>query len=405
VEAASATELVREEDLRTAELGFHRFLRRKRFSEHFIAEYGADLLAQAQREYADWLASGRVADNPIGWLINCAWRRTQNLLDAQRRKPKDVSIDEALHLADELTPTPEQQAIDHELHERLQNAMEHLDAKERKLLELTYFEGFSIREAGRTLNMSKSSADRHHGAALERLRALLPDDLGALEAETGLAAWVSIAAEKPKPSAWHAGLDAGLDTVREGVAVASHRLSELWRKIYPAADPSNTTATSGALRTAGACGAAAVACLASGVVGPGVGAVDLIERQPKAENVARAPKPAGVATSTAPVSPTPAATAAPAPTSTAQRSTAKSAKRDAKPQPRGGQDTPAAATTSQTPPPEFGIEGGSGSTSTSATPTTSDSSTSTSGTSPPSASATRPNTSQNSGTSSEEFGF
>ncbi len=275
MEAASATEGLDHEALRAAELGFLQYLRRKRISERFLATYAEDLFGQAQKEYATWLAAGNVAENAVGWLINCAWRRTQDLLDELRRRPPAVSVEDAAYLADTATPGPEEQAIDHDIHELLQHAMSFLPMQERKLLELTYFEGFDVFAAGRELGWGKSSAHRHHRAALERLRALLPEDRDALGAEIGLAAWVAVAGDRGHDWSLPGGIEAVLHSARDAAGSVMHRVGELWRRVSPAADPSNASATSGVARAAGACGVAAVACLASGVIGPGVGAIDL----------------------------------------------------------------------------------------------------------------------------------
>ncbi len=70
-------------ELDGARLGFSRLLRRKRFSPQFIANHRDDLLATAQLEYTRRITEGIEVENPAGWIINCAWRRTQNLLEAQ----------------------------------------------------------------------------------------------------------------------------------------------------------------------------------------------------------------------------------------------------------------------------------------------------------------------------------
>ena len=167
---------VSDAELREATRGFTLMLRRKRFSPQWIEENVNDLIGQAATEYAQKLAVGQPADNAVGWLINCAWRRNQNLLDSHSRKPSQSSLDDAFQLADESTPSPEEQAIELDRQERLRKAMSCLPSKERELLALVYFEDCSIREAGRILDWGKSAADRHHGRAMKRLRALVGDD-------------------------------------------------------------------------------------------------------------------------------------------------------------------------------------------------------------------------------------
>lgn len=250
-------------ELREAQRGFLLMLRRKRFSPQWIEENANDLLGQAASEYAEKLASGRPADNPPGWLINCAWRRAQNLLDSQRRKPRPSSLEDAFDLADEATPTPEAQTIDNDRRALLRKALGHLPDKERKLVALVYFEGFSIREAGRLLGWGKSAVDRHHRSAMERLHALVGGDRTVFSPATLLLA------------AWAALKGAGKRAVEVTTAPfrrAAGHLSELAGRIAPYSDTAGAAASSGAGRAAGYCaaGVLAVACGlgAAGVVGP-----------------------------------------------------------------------------------------------------------------------------------------
>lgn len=286
MEVVSASGAISERELGEAERGFERMLRVKGFGVRFIDAHAADLLGQAQKEYAQMLAQGGSAENPVGWLIVCAWRRTQNHLDKERRRPTMTSIEEAFHLPDDVTPSPEAEAISNERVQRLQEAMAHLGEKDRRLLKLTYFEGYPIREAGRLLGWKKSSADRHHKEALERLRAILGSERDLLEVEVGVAAWIAVERFAGEEMV---GLSL-VEQAREMAALALDRATDLARRLSPFSDPSSAAAMSGGARAAGACGAAVVACVASGVVGPGVGSVDLLDgapSRPKRERPAR----------------------------------------------------------------------------------------------------------------------
>ena len=305
MEALTASGGLSRRELRAAEDGFLRLLRCKRFTKVWIAENAADLFAQAQKEYAERLAEGRPAENPVGWLIVCAWQRAKNLLDAHRRRPHSEPIEEVIGLADTATPTPEEEVIDRDRLERLRRAMGFLTESERCLLELTYFEGMSIREAGREQGWGKSSADRHHAAALARLRALLGDQRDLLAGELGLAVWLA----RPKAHGVRLHVAPGLlGTVTEGAQNAAawlgHCVSDAWRRLSPFTEPGAGAALGGPARAAGAC-AAAVACIATGVIGPGVGGVDLIDHasahaaKPAASR--QAPKPQAAASAATPV--------------------------------------------------------------------------------------------------------
>jgi RNA polymerase sigma factor (sigma-70 family) len=228
----------------------------------WIAENAKDLLAQANIEYAEWLEDNPPARNPVGWLLTCAYRRALNLLDTQSRKPRPAPLDSVFHLADESMPTPEQQALDRDRQSRLQEALRFLPKKECKLLALVYFEDLSIREAGRKLGWQKSAADRHHNAALEKLKALVGDRALLSPATLGLAAWTVAKGEGSRP--WAAPLEAGLELAREGLAVGvetvsigAHRAGEAARRLAPFSEPGNAAAAGGAGRVAGQCGVAA----------------------------------------------------------------------------------------------------------------------------------------------------
>ncbi len=270
----------------------------RKFSAVWIAENANDLLAQANIEYAEWLETNPPARNPVGWLLNGAYWRALNLLESESRKPPTASLDTVFHLADESTPTPERQALDKERQTRLRDALGHLPEKERRLLSHVYFEGMSIREAGRKLGWQKSAADRHHSAAMKKMLALVGDRSLLSPATLGPVAWASISGEGQRSlrAAWDAAIEAG-----------AHRLGELGRRLSPFTEPGNAAAAGGAGRVAGYCGVAAgaVACglFGSGVVGPGAGALlpnSSKPQKPRAVEARPASSPAPATTRTPP---------------------------------------------------------------------------------------------------------
>jgi RNA polymerase sigma factor (sigma-70 family) len=270
-------------DLDAARLGFAQLLRRKRFSARFIEANAEDLLARARFEYSRALAGGAEIHSPPGWIIHCAWRRTQNLLEAESKQPNFVSTEMAGAIEDTAAPTPEAAAICEERARRIEVAVAQLSADQRTLIELSYFEGMSVREAGRFLNWHASKAQRCHEAALRRLRELLGvEDAGALAIEIGLAAWVAVSGEG-SVGVHLPGIDALLaagERARGGVWRRAHDLARRF-VLGGGGESGGAMAAGGAARTAGACGAAAVACLASGVIGPGVGGVGLLSANAK----------------------------------------------------------------------------------------------------------------------------
>ncbi len=159
---------------REAERGLGPTLART-FSATWIAENAKDVLSQANAGYAEWLKDNPPARNPVGWLLNCVYWRAIHLLDRETRKPRSMSLDAVHHLPDS-TATPEQQVLESDLRRQLRKALNHLPQKERKLLILVYVAHLSIREAGRKLGWQKSAADRHHKAAMEKMRALISGD-------------------------------------------------------------------------------------------------------------------------------------------------------------------------------------------------------------------------------------
>lgn len=354
--------------LREAERGFKLMLARK-FSAAWITENARDLLGQANIEYAEWLERNPPARNPVGWLLTCAYRRALNLLDSERRKPRPVSLDSVYHLADESTPTPEENALDNDRQGLLRKALGHLPPKERKLLALVYFEGMSIRGAGRKLGWQKSAADRHHRSAMEKMLALVGDRSLLSPASLGLAAWAVAKGEGHRLKA--APLEVVADLAREGVAVGieavaggAHRLGELARRLAPFSEPGNAATAGSAGRVAGYC-AGAAGVVVCGLVATGANAPDL--RPPQAEQ--RAPAKVQVADSVRAISALP-PTATPAPlspspqtgsagrareTESAEVTSRQSRQSEPQPRPEFAPQATGGETVS-----EFGVEGGAG---------------------------------------------
>lgn len=255
--------------LREAERGFVAMLRAKGFPWAWVERNSLDLSAQAASEYTAWMRDHEPEENPVGWLITCSYRRAVNQLKAEGRRPPasaDVSA-----LADASSPSPEQEVLEDERQSRLRAAIGCLPEKERRLISLVYFDGCSVRDAGRRVGWRKSAADRHHQAALERLRALVGDDRSLLSpASLGFGAWVALAA----------GRGGGV----------MRRLGEGLRRLVPLFEPGSPLTVGGAGRALGACGAG-LAAAACGLVVAGVhpelpGAGDRSQPPPSHERAA-----------------------------------------------------------------------------------------------------------------------
>ena len=195
--------------------------------------------------------------------------------------------------------SPEDATLDEDRLRKVQEAVDQLTVEERRLLELAYFEGMAVREAARELHWHPSKAQRCHEAARKHLHQLLGvDSLDELEIIVGLAAYISLAERVSAPHL-PAGVEAVAEAVSRGIGHGWARAQDLARRLPfgGGAEPSATAALGGSAgRAAGVCATAALACLASGVVGPGVGGVNLIggggESAPAAEAARVAERPA-----------------------------------------------------------------------------------------------------------------
>jgi RNA polymerase sigma factor (sigma-70 family) len=363
MEASSRTEALSAEQLRLADQGFAQLLRAKRMHPQFIAEHAEELMGQACREYASWCERGNVATNPPGWLILCAWRRTKDLLKAQERRPRQLAIEEVLHVVDEQTPTPEEALLDRDRSNRIVQALARLPEKERRLVYLTYFNGLDVKAAGEIVGWKKSAAHRHHDAALERLQAMLGRDFAILD--VALAAWVL--RDTGSTGAPAGGVAALLADAQDAATYAWHRVAEIARRLSPLGDPANASLASAGARVSGACAAAAaVACFASGVVGPGIGALkadpQAVVRPVKraAQTVSPPPKPIEPVRRT--VDPTPEARSQEAPKQAARRAPRPASREEGGPGLAAAeQQTPTISPTPESSAPqqtqtEFGIE-------------------------------------------------
>jgi RNA polymerase sigma factor (sigma-70 family) len=269
-------------ELKAARLGFRELLRRKRFGKDFIERNADDLLAQARLEYSRHLASGDEIHAPVGWLIVCAWRRTKNLLEAESSRPHIAPIESEDTLVDEERATPEDEVLTEDRYRQLQSAVDRLRSDERRVVELIYFKGLTVREASDELSWDKSKVNRRQHDALAHLREFLQvDDLDSLEIVViGIAAWVSRIAPRPMLRVV-AGSEAVVDSASRFFMKLAGRIAEWARRLFTSgsAESGTTAATGGSFRPlTGACGAA-LACViagATGVVGPGIGGVDLI---------------------------------------------------------------------------------------------------------------------------------
>jgi RNA polymerase sigma factor for flagellar operon FliA len=86
-----------------------------------------------------------------------------------------TSLEAASRIADESLPAPDAALDTGRIGQRVRKAIELLPERERRLMELYYFGGKTLEEAGESLGLSKSWACRLHARAVDLLRRALRD--------------------------------------------------------------------------------------------------------------------------------------------------------------------------------------------------------------------------------------
>ncbi len=255
--------------------GFTRLLVRRRYHPQFIFKHCDELLATAHAEYVRCLNKDVEIEDPVAWMIHCAWRRMQNVLTASNCRPTEVSSEVLAELVDEATPTPAQLAEDADRMRKVHRAIAKLDLPQRQIVALMYFEEMPLAEAARRLGWHESKARRCHEAAMKRLyKSLAVKSSDQLVAEVGLAAWLSFVGSG---QTFHlpTGFESVIDKAGEGASGLWARAHDLARRLTlpGAGDTTPILASSGSGRAVGACATVAVACVmgVSGAVGPGIG--------------------------------------------------------------------------------------------------------------------------------------
>jgi RNA polymerase sigma factor for flagellar operon FliA len=94
-----------------------------------------------------------------------------------------TSLEAAAGVTDERLPPPDQQLERMHMQARARRALDKLPEKERRLLQLHYFEDMNLEVASAELGLSKSWGSRLHARAVDRLRQVLEEEENNLEAE------------------------------------------------------------------------------------------------------------------------------------------------------------------------------------------------------------------------------
>lgn len=267
------------EDLAAAERDFERWMC-KRYSPDYAERLASELMSQARLEVAAKIERGEQVETVVGLLVRVAQRRLADHLRRTAREPVMAPLEAATQLQDGSIASPEEEALATERRERLREAVaravDALSATDRRFVYLHFFEGLSAREAWRRLGVPANSHTvrwRQITATLQAngLKQFEPGSDLALD--IGLAALAALGPVHEKPSLPR--IENLLAPAREGVRWLSYRVGELVRKVQGAFDSSGMAMGGYGSKAAAACATAALACAASGVVGPGVGGLHL----------------------------------------------------------------------------------------------------------------------------------
>jgi RNA polymerase sigma factor (sigma-70 family) len=296
--------------LREAERGLKHVLA-STFAPRWIAENLRDLLNEASAEYVEWLRDHRAPPNPAGWLVERGRWRALDLVNRENRR-SGPPIDSVIHLVEDPAPTPEDALLERDRQRRIADALSHIPERDRKLLALVYYEGHSIRAAGRLLGWGKSSADSHHAEAMKRLRALVGERELLSPALVGLAAQAMVLRDRtPRlvggiASRLSAAAQDFADLIARSVGAATRGAEGAAQRAAPLTDTGTAAISGGAGRALAQCGALAAICGALLLSPAGHGVEAVFSPHHPAPMPAREPRPAGEPPTDATPPPTPA---------------------------------------------------------------------------------------------------
>jgi RNA polymerase sigma factor (sigma-70 family) len=272
------------EVLQQIERSLHGKLRAHRLSEGFIGRNSEDALQQGLAEYVIALERGSRIENPGGWIVNTAFRRALNQLRREARSGSGDAAELAAVRGEGGRSPVEEEAIEHAQAEQLRKAIGSLAPEQRQALGLYFFEERTTREAADLLGCGETTFRRRRDSALKTLRERFgvptPERGDDFALRIGLVAWLSLAGGARVPVT-RGPLDQALaiaEQVRGAVGGLFSRGRDLLSSLLTSGGGEGIgAAASGPLgKAAGACAGALAACALTGVIGPGVGGVDLI---------------------------------------------------------------------------------------------------------------------------------
>ena len=318
----SQTELERPlqaEALREIERSLYGKLKAHRLADSFVERVGEDAVQKGWIEYLRAVREGVEVENRDAFIVQAAFLRAVDELRREARQSDGAALEAILESGGLAAPASDELAIEHLAAEELHQAIETLPAEERQALSLHYFEQLSDQRSAEILYCSERTFRRRLAKALGDLSRRL-----GVPAPEPARSWRSRLASPPG-SAWLArGLcRAAVSSIRSSLLATP--CGALWHPYSIAVarplrasslpGPAKGSAPQRAARSArrGAyVRAALAACALTGVIGSGVGGVDLVggghAAHPSQHRTARIHRPASPsATRPAPAVPEPAA--------------------------------------------------------------------------------------------------
>lgn len=270
------------EALREIERSLHGKLRAYQLSEAFIERCAEDALQKGLIEYFRAVKDGQKIDNRDAFVVKAAFCRAIDELRRETRR-SDGAVDAILDSGRMASPPTEEVAFDFLRAEELRRALAELSPEEQQVLCLCYFEERTAEEGATLLFCSERTYRRRLKLALKNLGQLLgapvPEPGSELAIEIGLVAWAGLGGANAVLSAGpFEHLLAAIDSVREGVGRFGGHARDFTARMLASGDGEKMGAiASGPLgKGAGACAGTLALCALSGVIGPGVGGVNVV---------------------------------------------------------------------------------------------------------------------------------
>jgi RNA polymerase sigma factor (sigma-70 family) len=265
------------EALAEIERSLHGRLRAHHVSDSFFDRHGEDAVQKGLLEYLRAQADGVEVREPRAFVLQAAFRRAIDELRREARRADGAALDQMLESGRLTTAPAEEEAIAALEARRLQTAIGALPPEERQVLTLYYFEEIDQRRAAELLYMSERTFRRRLKRTLGHLGQLLgapaPDPGSYRGLEIGLAAWASLGGGRVVVSSSAADhLVAALESLGALPGRVLDRLRGPGGRLAASEAPERIGAIAGgpAGRVLGGCAGAAVVCVLSGVVGPGL---------------------------------------------------------------------------------------------------------------------------------------